>query len=59
MHQTTIEKAILWYESVGYHAEKGYFGHLYLELDGFSVQLTNDEVEGRAQQWDMEQLREN
>jgi hypothetical protein len=28
-------------------------------LIGFSVQLTNDEVEGRAQQWDMEQLRED
>jgi len=59
MEQTTIDKAILWYESIGYHAEQGFGMNLYLELDGFSVELTDNEIEGRAQQWDSEQSRED
>ncbi len=56
--QEQIEKAILWYESMGYHAEQG-FGIVLLELEGFSVELTENEIEGRAEQWDREQTRKD
>jgi hypothetical protein len=58
--QEQIEKAILWFESMGYHVEESYhFGTLRLELDGFSVELSENEVESRAEQWDYEQSRED
>jgi hypothetical protein len=55
MHQTTINKAILWFESLGYHAECDDYSSVYLYIDGFSVQLSTAEVEARAEQWDSEQ----
>jgi hypothetical protein len=58
MEQATIAKAILWFESMGYHVEQGR-GLVRLELDGFSVQLTDNEIKQRAAQWDSELLREN
>ena len=45
------DKAILWFESIGYHAEERY-GKVYLECDFFSVELSESEVEFRAEQWD-------
>ena len=52
--QEQIDKAILWFESTGLHAED-HFGKVYLEYDSFSVELAEAEVEGRAEQWDNEQ----
>ena len=52
------DKAILWFESIGYHAEEHY-GKVYLECDFFSVELAEAEVEIRAEQWDDEQSRED
>jgi len=59
MEQTTIDKAILWYESRGYHAECDDLSSVYLYLDGFDVQLSTAEVEGVAAQWDYEQSRQD
>ena len=56
--QEQKDKAILWFESVGHHAEEHY-GKVYLEYDCFSVELAEAEVEGRAEQWDNEQSRED
>jgi hypothetical protein len=58
MKQETIEKAIKWFESMGYHAESDDYSSVYLYLDGFSVQLSTSEVEARAEQWDSELSRE-
>jgi hypothetical protein len=58
LNQETIDKAIQWYESVGYYAEEN-FGKVRLECDGFAVELSEREVEFRAEQWDNEQVREN
>ena len=55
MTQEQIDKAILWFDSMGYHAEQIFSGLVYLELDGFSVELSDNEIEGRAEQWDYEQ----
>jgi len=55
--QEQRDKAILWFESVGLHAEN-HFGKVYLEFDLFSVELAEAEVEGRAEQWDNEQSAE-
>jgi hypothetical protein len=60
LSQEQIDKAILWFESMGYHAEEGYYlGTLRLELDGFSVELSEDEIKSRAEQYDREQSRED
>ena len=56
--QEQKDKSILWFESIGYHAEEHY-SRVYLELDGFSVELSEGEVEGRAEQWDREMSRED
>ena len=57
--QEQIDKAILWFESMGYHAESDDYSSVYLYLDGFSVQLSTAEIEARAEQWDYEQSRED
>ena len=54
--QEQIDKAILWFESMGYHAEQ-LFDAVRLECEGFSVILHSVEVEHRASQWDYEQQR--
>lgn len=56
--QEQIEKAILWFESMGYHAER-ISDTIRLECEGFSVVLHEVEVEHRAEQWDYELSREN
>jgi hypothetical protein len=54
LNQEKIDKASKWFESMGYYAEeKG--GKLYLECEGFSVELSEVEVEHRAEQWDCDQ----
>ena len=58
MNQETIDKAILWFKSMGYYAEDNY-GKIYLECEGFSVELSDAEVEARAEQWINEQSRQD
>lgn len=50
MNQETLTHAQLWFASIGYDAEINY-SSLYLYLDGFSVKLSDDEIEGRAEQY--------
>ena len=47
---TTLENAMYWFESMGYTAEID-FDTLYLVLEGFSVEISQSEVESRAEQW--------
>lgn len=54
--QEQIEKAILWFKSMGYYAES-FSDTIRLECEGFSVVLDPTEVEDRAEQWDWEQNR--
>jgi hypothetical protein len=54
MTQETLEKAIKWFESMGYHAEGDDCSSVYLYLNGFSVQLSTAEIEYRADLWDNE-----
>jgi len=56
--QEQIEKAILWFESMGYYAER-ISDSIRLECEGFSVVLHPMEVEHRAEQWDWEQNRKD
>jgi hypothetical protein len=58
MQLETLKKAQRWFESVGYQTIISH-GKLYLECDSFSVELSENEVEGRADQWDREQSRED
>jgi len=50
LSEETLENARAWYESLGYHSEIS-SGTLYLELDCFSFELSQSEIEGRAEQW--------
>ena len=50
MQQETLVNAQQWFISMGYDAEVDY-DSLYLHLDGFSVQLSNGEIEARAEQY--------
>lgn len=45
-----LENARHWFESLGYQVDISY-GTLYLELESFSVQLSQSEIEARAEQW--------
>jgi hypothetical protein len=56
--ETTLENAKHWFESMGYNAEID-FGTLYLNLEGFSVELSQSEIENRAEQWTNELNRKN
>lgn len=58
LNQETIDKACKWFESMGYYAEEKR-GKLYLECEGFSVELSETEVEHRAEQWDYELARDD
>ena len=58
LNQELIDKAINWFESMGYHAEERR-SQVYLECEGFSVELSEGEVESRAEQWDSEQSRDD
>lgn len=57
MTNETLTHAQQWFISIGYDAEIDY-SSLYLHLDGFSVKLSNDEIEGRAEQYLNEQNRD-
>jgi hypothetical protein len=59
MTQETLEKAIKWFESMGYHAEGDDCSSVYLYLGGFSVQLSTAEIEYRADLWDNELSRKD
>ena len=50
MTNEILSNAQLWFESMGYDAQIDY-GTIYLSLDGFSVQLSNGEIEARAEQY--------
>ena len=57
MTNETLFNAQQWFISIGYDAEIDY-SSLYLHLDGFSVKLSDDEIEGRAEQYLNEQNRD-
>lgn len=57
MTNETLFNAQQWFISIGYDAEIDY-SSLYLYLDGFSVKLSDDEIEGRAEQYLNEQNRD-
>jgi hypothetical protein len=57
MTNETLTHAQQWFISMGYDAEVDY-DSLYLHLDGFSVQLSNGEIEARAEQYLNEQNRD-
>lgn len=53
---TTLQNAKHWFESMGYNAEIEFdtlydFDTLYLVLEGFSVEISESEIESRAEQW--------
>jgi hypothetical protein len=50
LDENKLENAKHWFESLGYHADISY-GTLYLELESFSVELSESEIEARAEQW--------
>jgi len=50
MTNEILSNAQLWFESMGYDAQIDY-DTIYLSLDGFSVQLSNGEIEARAEQY--------
>ena len=58
MEQETLDKAQQWFQSMGYDAQVE-FQSIYLTLDGFSVEISDAEVEARADQMDYEQERRN
>ena len=57
MTQEILDNAQLWFESMGYDAQIDY-GTIYLSLDGFGVQLSNEEITARAEQYLNEQNRD-
>lgn len=50
LSEETLENARAWFESLGYSTDISY-GTLYLELDCCSVELSQSEIECRAEQW--------
>jgi hypothetical protein len=50
MTNETLLNAQLWFESMGYDAQIE-FESIYLTLDGFSVEISDAEVEARADQY--------
>jgi hypothetical protein len=58
MTNETLTHAQQWFESMGYDAGIDHDSSLYLYLDGFSVQLSNGEIEARAEQYLNEQNRD-
>ena len=50
LSEETLENARAWFESLGYSIDISY-GTLYLELDCCSVELSQSEIECRAEQW--------
>ena len=51
LSKETLQNARAWFESLGYHADIS-FGTLYLELDCFTVELSQAEIENRAESWE-------
>ncbi len=58
LSEETLENARAWFESLGYSTDISY-GTLYLELDCCSVELSQSEIECRAEQWVNNQNQEN
>ena len=58
MTQEILIKAQLWFASMGYDAQIE-FESIFLYLDGFSVEISDAEVEARAEQLDYEKERRN
>jgi len=54
----TLLNAKQWFESMGYEVNI-FVGSLYLQLESCSVELSQREIEGRAQQWIDELDRED
>ena len=54
----TLLNAKQWFESMGFDVEIA-VGSLYLHLEGCSVELSQREIESRAQQWIDELNRED
>lgn len=50
LSEETLENARAWFESLGYSVDISY-GTLYLELDCCSVELSQSEIESRAESW--------
>ena len=50
LSEETLENARAWFESLGFSVDISY-GTLYLELDCCSVELSQSEIECRAEQW--------
>lgn len=48
--EETLENAREWFESLGFSVDISY-GTLYLQLDCCSVELSQSEIECRAEQW--------
>ena len=48
--EETLENAREWFESLGFSVDISY-GTLYLELECCSVELSQSEIECRAEQW--------
>lgn len=50
LSEETLENARAWFESLGYSIDLSH-GTLYLELDCCSVELSQSEIECRAELW--------
>lgn len=50
LSEETLENSRAWFESLGYSVDISY-GTLYLELDCCSVELSQSEIESRAELW--------
>jgi hypothetical protein len=50
LSEETLENARAWFESLGFSTDISY-GTLYLELNCCSVELSQSEIECRAEQW--------
>jgi hypothetical protein len=60
LREGTLENAAAWFESLGYSVTLNEaYDTMYLELDGFSVELSQSEIVCRANQWVQHLKRED
>lgn len=60
LREGTLENAAAWFESLGYSVTLNeVYDTMYLELDGFSVELSREEIVCRASQWVQHLKRED
>lgn len=50
LSEETLENARAWFESLGFSVDISY-STMYLELECCSVELSQSEIESRAEQW--------